>query len=60
GGGPSGGAVVDREKFKLILDEYYLARGWHVDTGLPRLGKLESLGLQDISQDLSKLGILKD
>ncbi len=60
GGGPSGGAVVDREKFKLILDEYYLARGWHVDTGLPKLGKLESLGLQDISQDLSKLGILRD
>jgi len=60
GGGPSGGAVVDREKFERILDEYYQARGWHVDTGLPKISKLESLGLQDISSDLAKLGILKD
>jgi len=60
GGGPSGGAVVDRDKFERILDEYYDARGWLVDTGLPRLEKLESLDLQEIARDLSRRGLVKD
>jgi aldehyde:ferredoxin oxidoreductase len=54
GGGPSNGAVVDREKFDLILDEYYACRGWNEKTGLPKKETLEKLGLQDIAADLGK------
>ncbi len=39
---PSAGAVVELE---LMLDEYYQARGWDVETGLPTRAKLEELGL---------------
>jgi aldehyde:ferredoxin oxidoreductase len=28
-----------------MLDEYYRARGWDVETGLPTREKLEELGL---------------
>ncbi|MDI6755976.1 MAG: aldehyde ferredoxin oxidoreductase family protein [Thermodesulfobacteriota bacterium] len=54
GGGPSGGAVVDREKFDLILDEYYEGRGWNEKTGLPKKQTLKRLGLQDIAEDLAR------
>jgi aldehyde:ferredoxin oxidoreductase len=54
GGGPSQGAVVDREKFDLILDEYYAARGWNEKTGLQKRETLERLGLKDIADDLSQ------
>jgi len=60
GGGPSGGAVVDRDRFERILNEYYEARGWHVETGLPKPEKLEALGLEDITKDLSRHGVLRD
>ncbi|MBS7651115.1 MAG: aldehyde ferredoxin oxidoreductase family protein [Candidatus Bathyarchaeia archaeon] len=60
GGGPSGGAVVDRDKFQIILDEYYEARGWDISTGLPRLGRLRMLGLEEVAMDLSKSITLKD
>ncbi|NTU48275.1 MAG: hypothetical protein HGA84_04635, partial [Syntrophobacteraceae bacterium] len=58
GGGPSHGAVVDRGKFDLILDEYYEARGWNEKTGLQKRKTLEKLGLKDIAEDLAKRGRL--
>jgi aldehyde:ferredoxin oxidoreductase len=58
GGGPSHGAVVDRGKFDLILDEYYEARGWNERTGLQKRKTLEKLGLKDIAEDLAKRGRL--
>jgi len=58
GGGPSYGAVVDRGKFDLILDEYYEARGWNERTGLQKRKTLEKLGLKDIAEDLAKRGRL--
>jgi aldehyde:ferredoxin oxidoreductase len=60
GGGPSGGAVVDRDRFERILDEYYEARGWRLDDGAPRLWKLEQLGLREVAEDLSRYMPLKD
>jgi len=54
GGGPSAGAVVDRRKFDLILEEYYGARGWNEKTGLQKKETLERLGLKDIAEDLAK------
>jgi aldehyde:ferredoxin oxidoreductase len=43
GSGPSTGAVLELEP---MLDEYYRARGWDVETGLPTQEKLEQLGLR--------------
>jgi len=54
GGGPSSGAVVDRQKFDLILNEYYEARGWNEKTGWPKKDTLNRLGLQDIAKDLGQ------
>jgi aldehyde:ferredoxin oxidoreductase len=42
GSGPSTGSVLELE---AMLDEYYLARGWETDTGLPTSEKLRELGL---------------
>jgi aldehyde:ferredoxin oxidoreductase len=37
-----------------ILDEYYEARGWDVPTSIPTSTKLQSLGLEEIANSLSK------
>jgi aldehyde:ferredoxin oxidoreductase len=58
GGGPSHGAVVDREKFDWILDEYYQARGWNEKTGLQKKETLDRLGLKDVAEDLAQRGRL--
>jgi aldehyde:ferredoxin oxidoreductase len=42
GSGPSTGSVLELEP---MLDEYYRARGWDAETGLPTKEKLEELGL---------------
>jgi aldehyde:ferredoxin oxidoreductase len=44
GSGPSTGSVLELEP---MLDEYYGARGWDVETGLPTSEKLEELGLSE-------------
>jgi len=35
--------VLDRDKVKEVLEEYYAARGWDRDTGKPTLQKLKQL-----------------
>ena len=44
GSGPSTGSVLELDP---MLDEYYHARGWDVETGLPTREKLEELDLCD-------------
>jgi aldehyde:ferredoxin oxidoreductase len=46
------GAVLDREKFEQMKDEYYELRGWDKKTGFPTKEKLIDLGLQDVVSDL--------
>ena len=47
-----------KAEFSNVLDEYYTARGWDVDTGIPTRSKLEELGLKDVADDLeSKYGV---
>ena len=46
---PSAGSVVELEP---MLDEYYKARGWDVETGLPTQAKLEELKLHDVVEKL--------
>lgn len=58
GGGPSGGAVVERDKFDRILEEYYEDRNFDPRTGLPTRQGLERLGLKDIADDLGARGRL--
>jgi aldehyde:ferredoxin oxidoreductase len=41
-----------------MLDEYYKARGWDKQTGLPTRIKLESLGLKEIADELDISGQL--
>ena len=48
---PRTGAVVDREKFEKMKDEYYQLRGWDVKSGLQTKAKLTELGLEDIIKD---------
>jgi aldehyde:ferredoxin oxidoreductase len=42
------GAVVERQKFASLMDEYYALRRWDVDSGLLTVEGLERLGLEDI------------
>ena len=48
GCGESTGSVLELEP---MLDEYYGARGWHLDTGLPKASKLKELGLDELPGD---------
>jgi aldehyde:ferredoxin oxidoreductase len=41
------GNVLDREKFKAMLKEYYRLRGWDENTGLPTRQTLAALGMED-------------
>ena len=52
------GAVLDREKFEEVKDEYYSLREWDVGTGLQTRAKLEELGLKDMVEDLERRGLL--
>lgn len=41
------------QDFDAILDEYYAARGWDLQTGVPTTTKLEELGLGEYLRQLS-------
>ena len=43
--GPGKDAVLNRDEFTKMLDEYYQKRGWDPKTSKPKTEKLESLGL---------------
>jgi aldehyde:ferredoxin oxidoreductase len=58
GGGPSGGTVVDKDKFNTILEEYYEDRKFDPKSGLPTRAGLEELGLKYIADDLEARGKL--
>lgn len=55
GSGPSTGSVLELEP---MLDEYYRARGWDVQTGLPAEAKLRELGLWDVWRE--DMGAVED
>jgi len=54
------GETVDREEFERMKDEYYLLRGWDVASGLQKKGKLQELGMDFLSGEMEKLGLIKD
>jgi aldehyde:ferredoxin oxidoreductase len=48
---------LDLERFAVLLDEYYTLRGWDVVTGRPTAAKLRELGLADVAEELTGLGL---
>jgi aldehyde:ferredoxin oxidoreductase len=52
------GAVVERDKFEKMMDEYYALRGWDVHTGLQKKEKLDALSLSEIIPELKKQKLL--
>jgi aldehyde:ferredoxin oxidoreductase len=54
------GAVVERDDFKKMMDEYYTVRGWDVDTGLQKKQTLEDLQLSDIIPELKDKGLISE
>ena len=51
----SKGQVVNLD---LMLDEYYEARGWNLESGFPTRQKLEGLGLKAVADELDRMGLL--
>lgn len=54
-GGSSKGQKLDHNNFQLMLDEYYDARGWDKESGIPLPEKLKSIGLENIAEDAKLL-----
>jgi len=54
------GKTVDREIFEKIMDEYYRARGWNTESGLPRRQGLAALELDDIIPGLQEKNLLAE
>jgi aldehyde:ferredoxin oxidoreductase len=57
---PSGsakGRLVNRAKFEEALTNYYVARGWNPENGIPRKDKLKELGLIKVVKELIDLQI---
>lgn len=52
------GAVLDRDEFEKMKDEYYDFRGWDKATGFPARARLQELGLGDIIDSLEKHGLI--
>jgi aldehyde:ferredoxin oxidoreductase len=54
--GPDKGAKINQEKLEKMKDEYYEARGFDPQTGLPTEARLEAIGLADMTDNLKQLG----
>ncbi len=44
--GPAKGAVLNRSNYDRLLNDYYEARGWDPQTGVPTLKKLKDLSIE--------------
>jgi aldehyde:ferredoxin oxidoreductase len=51
--GAAKGHVISQDDLNTMLDEYYIARGWDVKTGLPTKEKLVELGLAYAADEIS-------
>ncbi|MCL6476920.1 MAG: aldehyde ferredoxin oxidoreductase family protein [Peptococcaceae bacterium] len=54
-GGLSAGHKFSRQDLDKVLDQYYEARGWDKNTGIPTEGKLLELGLEEEARELARL-----
>jgi len=53
-----GSIRMDKEDIKLAMDMYYQEMGWDKRTGAPTREAYQRLGLGDVADELSKLGLL--
>lgn len=53
------GAVMRKEEFEKLKDEYYTLRGWDIESGFQTKAKLEELEMNDIASELEKRNLLK-
>jgi aldehyde:ferredoxin oxidoreductase len=53
------GRTLGQDEFHQMRKEFYDLRGWDQDTGLQKAGKLHDLGLDDVTGDLSRSGLIK-
>jgi len=59
-GGQKMSLITDRTQYETVLTEYYNISGYDENTGIPKRGTLERLGLENIAADLEKRGILPE
>jgi aldehyde:ferredoxin oxidoreductase len=52
------GAVLDKNEFERMRDEYYAVRQWDVSTGFQTQETLEALDLSDVTDDLANRGLI--
>jgi len=52
------GALIEKDKWDKMLDEYYEIHGWDKGTGLQTASGLRELGLEKVSQRLAEKGRL--
>lgn len=57
--GPQKGWKMNVEEYNEMLDEYYDLHGWDWETSFPKRQTLVDLGLQDVADDLEKIGKLR-
>ena len=48
------GKTLDRGEFERMKDEYYLLRGWDVETGIQKREKLQELGMHFLCSEMEK------
>jgi len=53
--GPQKGAVINREEFRKLMDDYYTERSWDQKTSRPSQEKLASLGLEFAWKEIRNL-----
>lgn len=51
------GAVLPREAFEKLKEEYYRLRGWDPESGLQTRSRMAALGIEDIGQALAAKGL---
>ena len=50
--------MLSKDTFREAMDNYYAARDWDLETGIPRRKKLEELGFKGVADELEeKYGI---
>jgi aldehyde:ferredoxin oxidoreductase len=54
--GPYKGERLEQEGMDKMLDDYYRVVGWDKVTGAPTRKTLEDLGLQDVADELARMG----
>ena len=53
--GPNKGMITDQQMLSKLLDQYYTAHGWDLETSIPRRETLEYLGLADVCVGIPRL-----